>query len=63
MDRTTSIDRRYLRSAIEIRLQRRLSDQEFERVLQLGNGVYWDYRQGKIGPYDPASLPPNLRPV
>ncbi len=63
MDQTTGINRRYLRSAIEIRLRRRLTDQEFERVLHLGNGVYWDYRQGMIGPYDPASLRSNNRPV
>ena len=42
--------------ACEVRLVRRLADQEFERVLYMGNGVFWDYKRGVIDPYDLATL-------
>ena len=56
MEQQVIIQKRHVRIACEVRLGRRLSDQEFEQVLHLGNGVFWDYKRGMINPYDPATL-------
>ena len=56
MEQQWSIQKRHIRIACEVRLGRRLSDQEFERVLRLGNGIFWDYTRGAINPYDLATL-------
>jgi hypothetical protein len=50
------MNRQQLRMAFEMRMRRRLTDQEFERLLRLGNGLFWDYREGEIGPYDLSTL-------
>ena len=56
MESQAIIQKQQIRMACEVRLGRRLSDQEFERVLYMGNGVFWDYKRGVIDPYDLATL-------
>lgn len=56
MKPASNLTQQQLRMACEARLKRRLSDQEFERLLRLGNGLFWDTQEGMIGPYDLATL-------
>ena len=56
MENQAMIQEQAIRAACEVRLGRPLSDQEFERVLRLGNGVFWDYKRGVIDPYDLETL-------
>ncbi len=54
--------RRRVRRAFEKRLGRALSEMEFEKLLRIGHGIFWDYDPyGHIDPYDPATLRANAR--
>ena len=52
--------RQFVRLAFEKRLGRALSDIEFEKLLRIGHGVFWDYDPyGHIDPYEPETLRSN----
>jgi hypothetical protein len=54
--------RRKVRMAFEKRLGRALSDMEFEKLLRIGHGVFWDYDPyGHIHPYDTETLKSNAQ--
>jgi hypothetical protein len=56
MKPSTKLTQQQLRLTCEARLKRRLTDQEFARLLRLGEGLFWDNQEGAIGPYDMATL-------
>jgi hypothetical protein len=56
MDNTLNLAQQQLRRVIEARLNRCLTDQEFELLLDMGNGLFWDCQDGAIRPYDLATL-------
>jgi hypothetical protein len=52
--------RLYVRRAFEKRLGRALTDMEFEKLLRIGHGVFWNYDPyGHIDPYDADTLRSN----
>jgi hypothetical protein len=54
--------RRRVRRAFERRLGRPLTDMEFEKLLRIGHGLFWDYDPyGHIDPYDPVTLRSNVQ--
>lgn len=54
--------RQRVRRAFEKRLGRAMSEIEFEHLLRIGHGIFWDYDPyGHIHPYEQATLRDNAR--
>jgi hypothetical protein len=52
--------REYVRKAFEKRLGRAMSDMEFEKLLRIGDGVFWNYDPyGHIHPFEAETLRSN----
>jgi hypothetical protein len=56
VEASAKLTQEQLRMVFEARLQRDLTDKEFALLVRLGNGLFWDYQGGLIGPYDLPTL-------